>query len=188
MCTFHVKSPEIVTPKSLASLTSTKPVTGGGGGHTHVDHEKKGVRRLKLYNFSWSTPAGIILAKNKSNNTMEVSPPNRSAPENLPSTTYTYVCHSRMNKWMNSTGIPSTNDRATDKVRSARFPLYPKIKWMKKVWMQYHCSTNWGLEPIHPIDLLIYRVLTFSLVNELITCMEMRKACWHDHRFVLEAL
>ena len=115
-------------------------------------------------------------------------PPNRSAPENLLSTTYTYVCHSRMNKWMNSTGIPSTNDRATDKVRSARFPLYPKIKWMKKVWMQYHCSTNWGLEPIHPIDLLIYRVLTFSLVNELITCMEMRKACWHDHRFVLEAL
>lgn len=154
-----------------------------GGRYTHADHEKRGSAER---NYIFFQPLQVLSwPKNKSNNTMEVSPPNRSAPENLLSTTYTYVCHSRMNKWMNSTGIPSTNDRASDKVRSARFPLYPTIKWMKKVWMQYH---NWGLEPIHPIDLLKYRALTFSLVNELITCMEMRKACWHDHRYVLEAV
>lgn len=157
-------------------------VVVGGGGTLMQTMKKGGQLREIIYFFN---PCRCYLGQKISQTIQWKCPPNRSAPENLLSTTYTYVCHSRMNKWMNSTGIPSTNDRASDKVRSARFPLYPTIKWMKKVWMQYH---NWGLEPIHPIDLLKYRALTFSLVNELITCMEMRKACWHDHRFVLEAV
>ena len=39
MCTFHVKSPEIVTPKTLASLTNlmhSSPMTTGGKSQSDV--------------------------------------------------------------------------------------------------------------------------------------------------------
>ena len=39
MCTFHVKSPEIVTPKTLASLTNfmhSSPMTTGGKSKSDV--------------------------------------------------------------------------------------------------------------------------------------------------------
>ena len=66
MCAFHVKSPEIVTPKSLASLTNlmhSSPMTTGGKSQSDVKLMRRSLH-LSVFNLTLflitTTTANII--------------------------------------------------------------------------------------------------------------------------------